>query len=115
MALSRQSKKNPLGSLGSTSSNSSVPGAPNRISFAKLREPLEVPGLLDVQTDSFEWLIGAPRWREVAAARGDAKPVGGLGFVDAGLPPLVAEQPVKRLGLQGEQVWYLQRLGDTRE
>ena len=64
MALSRQSKKNPQSS--STSSNSSVPGAPNRISFAKLREPLEVPGLLDVQTDSFEWLIGAPRWREAA-------------------------------------------------
>ena len=43
--------------------NNSVPGAPNRISFAKLREPLEVPGLLDVQTDSFEWLIGSERWR----------------------------------------------------
>ena len=88
MALSRQSKKNPLGSLGSTSSNSSVPGAPNRISFAKLREPLEVPGLLDVQTDSFEWLIGAPRWREVAAARGDAKPVGGLEEVLYELSPI---------------------------
>jgi DNA-directed RNA polymerase subunit beta len=88
LALSRQSKKNPLGSLGSTSSNSSVPGAPNRISFAKLREPLEVPGLLDVQTDSFEWLIGAPRWREVAAARGDAKPVGGLEEVLYELSPI---------------------------
>ena len=88
MALSRQSKKNPLGSLRSTSSNSSVPGAPNRISFAKLREPLEVPGLLDVQTDSFEWLIGAPRWREVAAARGDAKPVGGLEEVLYELSPI---------------------------
>ncbi|MEV6769378.1 DNA-directed RNA polymerase subunit beta [Nocardia sp. NPDC051030] len=30
-----------------------------RVSFAKLREPLEVPGLLQVQTDSFEWLTGA--------------------------------------------------------
>jgi DNA-directed RNA polymerase subunit beta len=88
LALSRQSKKNPLGSLRSTSSNSSVPGAPNRISFAKLREPLEVPGLLDVQTDSFEWLIGAPRWREVAAARGDAKPVGGLEEVLYELSPI---------------------------
>ena len=58
--------------------NNSVPGAPNRISFAKLREPLEVPGLLDVQTESFEWLIGSERWRENAKARGDVNPVGGL-------------------------------------
>jgi DNA-directed RNA polymerase subunit beta len=47
-----------------------------------------VPGLLDVQTDSFEWLIGAPRWREVAAARGDAKPVGGLEEVLYELSPI---------------------------
>ncbi|WP_444543836.1 DNA-directed RNA polymerase subunit beta, partial [Nocardia pneumoniae] len=46
--------------------------APKRVSFAKLREPLDVPGLLDVQIDSFEWLIGAPAWRERAAARGDS-------------------------------------------
>jgi DNA-directed RNA polymerase subunit beta len=87
LALSRQSKKNPQSS-SSTSSNSSVPGAPNRISFAKLREPLEVPGLLDVQTDSFEWLIGAPHWREAAAARGDSRPVGGLEEVLYELSPI---------------------------
>ncbi|WP_245547301.1 hypothetical protein, partial [Nocardia brevicatena] len=49
-----------------------VPGAPKRVSFATLREPLAVPGLLNVQTESFEWLIGAPAWRERAAARGDS-------------------------------------------
>jgi DNA-directed RNA polymerase subunit beta len=69
-----------------------VPGAPDRISFAKLREPLEVPGLLDVQTDSFEWLIGAPRWREAAAARGAStgvtNPVGGLEEVLYELSPI---------------------------
>ena len=65
-----------------------MPGAPNRISFAKLREPLEVPGLLDVQTDSFEWLIGSPRWRESAAARGDVSPVGGLEEVLYELSPI---------------------------
>jgi DNA-directed RNA polymerase subunit beta len=89
LAVSRQSKKT---SQSSASSYSSVPGAPNRISFAKLREPLEVPGLLDVQTDSFEWLIGAPRWREAAAARGDghgaANPVGGLEEVLYELSPI---------------------------
>jgi DNA-directed RNA polymerase subunit beta len=66
----------------------SVPGAPNRISFAKLREPLEVPGLLDVQTDSFEWLIGSERWRENAKARGDVNPVGGLEEVLTELSPI---------------------------
>ncbi len=85
MAVSRQSKKTPK---SSASSYSSVPGAPNRISFAKLREPLEVPNLLDVQIDSFEWLIGEPRWREAAAARGDAKPVGGLEEVLEELSPI---------------------------
>ncbi len=86
MAVSRQSKTD-----RHTSSNSSVPGAPNRISFAKLREPLEVPGLLDVQTDSFEWLIGAPRWREASATgdgRNGAKPVSGLEEVLYELSPI---------------------------
>ena len=68
--------------------NSSVPGAPNRISFAKLREPLEVPGLLDVQTESFQWLIGSDAWREKAAARGDVNPFGGLEEVLTELSPI---------------------------
>ncbi len=80
MAVSSQSK--------SDSTNSSVPGAPNRISFAKLREPLEVPGLLDVQTDSFEWLVGSDRWRAKAIDRGDVNPVGGLEEVLAELSPI---------------------------
>lgn len=90
MADSRQSKTaaSPSPSRPQSSSNNSVPGAPNRVSFAKLREPLEVPGLLDVQTDSFEWLIGSPRWRESAAERGDVNPVGGLEEVLYKLSPI---------------------------
>jgi DNA-directed RNA polymerase subunit beta len=79
---SRQSK------TAVATANSSVPGAPNRISFAKLREPLEVPGLLDVQTESFQWLIGSDEWREKAAARGDVNPVGGLEEVLTELSPI---------------------------
>jgi DNA-directed RNA polymerase subunit beta len=44
-----------------------------RISFAKIREPLEVPNLLALQIDSFDWLLGNPRWRaraETAEAEG---------------------------------------------
>ncbi|OBA92727.1 DNA-directed RNA polymerase subunit beta [Mycobacteriaceae bacterium 1482268.1] len=81
LAVSRQSKS-------ATTTSSSVPGAPNRISFAKLREPLEVPGLLEVQTQSFEWLVGSDRWREVATARGDVNPVGGLEEVLSELSPI---------------------------
>ena len=68
--------------------NNSVPGAPNRISFAKLREPLEVPGLLDVQTESFEWLIGAQDWFQRAVDRGDVDPKGGLQEVLEELSPI---------------------------
>jgi DNA-directed RNA polymerase subunit beta len=82
LAVSSQSKS------ANAITNNPVPGAPNRISFAKLREPLEVPGLLDVQTDSFEWLIGSDRWREIAKARGDVNPVGGLEEVLTELSPI---------------------------
>jgi len=34
-----------------------TPGKP-RISFAKIHEPLELPQLLSLQTDSFDWLVG---------------------------------------------------------
>ena len=81
MAVSSQSKS-------TTNSSNSVPGAPRRISFAKLREPLEVPGLLDVQTDSFKWLIGKDEWRAKAKAAGDPNPVGGLEEVLAELSPI---------------------------
>ena len=65
-----------------------IPGAPRRVSFAKIREPLEVPGLLDLQTDSFEWLIGSENWRQRAAQRGDANPTGGLEDILTELSPI---------------------------
>ncbi|MCD2112418.1 DNA-directed RNA polymerase subunit beta [Rhodococcus rhodochrous] len=65
-----------------------IPGAPTRVSFAKIREPLEVPGLLDLQTDSFEWLIGSERWRAKAAERGDGHVVGGLEEILDELSPI---------------------------
>ena len=39
-------------------------GTTKRVSFAKLREPLEVPNLLALQTESFEWLVGAKAWKD---------------------------------------------------
>ena len=43
--------------------------APRRVSFAKIREPLEVPNLLALQTESFDWLVGNQAWKDRVAAQ----------------------------------------------
>ncbi|MDL4776308.1 MULTISPECIES: DNA-directed RNA polymerase subunit beta [Thermomonosporaceae] len=50
---------------------------PNRVSFARIKEPLEVPDLLALQTDSFDWLLGNERWkaRVEAAQKAGSKSV----------------------------------------
>ena len=56
--------------MAASRSASAVSTAPRRVSFARFKEPLEVPGLLALQTDSFDWLLGNERWRaRVDAAR----------------------------------------------
>ncbi len=40
-----------------------------RISFAKISEPLELPQLLSLQTDSFDWLVGNDAWTAEVARR----------------------------------------------
>ncbi len=42
---------------------------PRRISFAKISEPLELPQLLSLQTDSFDWLVGNDAWTAEVARR----------------------------------------------
>lgn len=59
-----------------------------RVSFAKLHEPLTPPNLLGVQTDSFEWLIGAPAWKANALAAGETNPVSGLEEVFEEISPI---------------------------
>lgn len=62
----------------STSNNEAANGAlnpdgsPRRISFAKITEPLKVPNLLALQTDSFDRLVGNERWAEKAKAAAEA-------------------------------------------
>ncbi|QYC38467.1 DNA-directed RNA polymerase subunit beta [Nonomuraea coxensis DSM 45129] len=49
---------------------SAVPAGPRRVSFARIQEPLEVPDLLALQTESFDWLLGNDKWKaRVEAAR----------------------------------------------
>ena len=52
----------------STSANSNSASL-RRISFAKIDEPLEIPKLLALQTDAFDWLIGNENWDAVVARR----------------------------------------------
>ncbi len=56
--------------MAASRSASTASTAPRRVSFARFKEPLEVPGLLALQTESFDWLLGNERWRaRVDAAR----------------------------------------------
>ena len=36
---------------------------PHRVSFARINEPLKVPDLLALQTESFDWLLGNEKWK----------------------------------------------------
>ena len=49
------------------SKNTNVVSSSGRISFAKIHEPMEVPNLLDLQVDSFDWLVGNDVWRQRVA------------------------------------------------
>jgi DNA-directed RNA polymerase subunit beta len=68
-----------------------------RISFAKIHEPLEVPDLLGLQLDSFDWLLGGERWKtQVAAA--EASGTGGVPTT-SGLEEILAEiSPIEDFG-----------------
>ncbi len=58
----------------STSTASTEKRSTGRLSFAKIREPLEVPDLLALQTESFDWLLGNERWQaRVAAAKAEGR------------------------------------------
>ncbi|MFZ5850805.1 MAG: DNA-directed RNA polymerase subunit beta [Actinomycetota bacterium] len=74
-------------------STRTVPASPRRISFAKIREPLEVPNLLALQVESFDWLLGNEAWRSrVTAAktsgRGDLPPQSGLEEIFKEISPI---------------------------
>ena len=80
MAASRTASANPR-------SSRNAPG-PNRVSFAKIREPLEVPNLLALQTDCFDWLLGNDAWKD----RVEAAKASGLSVPDrSGLEEIFEE------------------------
>ncbi len=63
----------------------STDGATRRISFAKIHEPLDVPNLLALQTESFDWLVGNERWQsrmDTAVKSGDQSVATTSGLAD---------------------------------
>jgi len=69
LAASRAAQKNT-----SASHTTNVIPHTSRVSFAKIKEPIEVPNLLDVQRESFDWLIGSAAWQaRLAAAREEGR------------------------------------------
>ncbi|RZS37198.1 DNA-directed RNA polymerase subunit beta [Herbihabitans rhizosphaerae] len=76
MAVSRATKA--TAATNSTAQSSSFPGAPKRVSFAKIREPLAAPDMLDLQIQSFEWFTGDEAWFQRRVDAGDESPTGGL-------------------------------------
>ncbi|QUH05210.1 DNA-directed RNA polymerase subunit beta [Saccharopolyspora erythraea] len=83
MAVSRATKVSAASNM-----MSGIPGAPKRVSFANIREPLEVPDLLDLQVQSFEWLVGDETWFQRRVDAGDENPVGGLEEVLSEISPI---------------------------
>src|SRR6185437_11757267 len=57
----RQSSEGPL--LAASRSASATNLGPRRVSFARINEPLKVPDLLALQTESFDWLLGNEKWK----------------------------------------------------
>ncbi len=67
--------------------------ASNRISFARIHEPLEVPDLLGLQTESFDWLLGNARWRArveaaLTSGRNDVPATAGLEEIFEEISPI---------------------------
>jgi DNA-directed RNA polymerase subunit beta len=52
--------------------STSHPAGPRRVSFAKIREPQEVPDLLALQTASFDTLLGNDQWKQRVQAALDS-------------------------------------------
>ncbi|NBV89967.1 MAG: DNA-directed RNA polymerase subunit beta, partial [Actinobacteria bacterium] len=54
--------------MASSRSTSRSSTGPKRVSFAKIREPLEAPNLLALQMESYDWLLGNDAWKARVAA-----------------------------------------------
>ena len=68
-------------------------GKNGRLSFGKIKEPLEVPNLLDLQIESFDWLMGNEKWQArvktaLDAGRTDVPTTSGLTEIFEEISPI---------------------------
>ena len=91
----RSSRKDrTLAATRTASKNTSVISPQSgRISFAKIHEPLEVPNLLDLQVESFNWLVGNEIWQSrvdaaLAEGRTDINTKSGLEEIFEEISPI---------------------------
>ncbi|MGJ6980126.1 DNA-directed RNA polymerase subunit beta [Aestuariimicrobium soli] len=73
--------------------NTNVISSSGRLSFAKIPEPMEVPNLLDLQIDSFDWLVGNEAWQKsvqeaLAEGRTDINTKSGLEEIFEEISPI---------------------------
>ena len=76
-----------------TKTLTSINAIPNRVSFGKIKEPLPVPDLLALQTESFDWLLGNELWRKrvddaLASGRTDVPTQSGLEEIFEEISPI---------------------------
>ena len=74
-------------------SSAKASGKNARLSFAKIKEPLEVPNLLDLQIESFDWLMGNEKWQTrvktaLDAGRTDVPTTSGLTEIFEEISPI---------------------------
>jgi len=74
-------------------SSAKASGKNQRLSFAKIKEPLEVPNLLDLQIESFDWLMGNEKWQTrvktaLDAGRTDVPTTSGLTEIFEEISPI---------------------------
>ena len=82
-----------LNIVGGTLAAKSKSFAPARVSFAKIREPLEVPNLLALQIESVDWLLGNDAWRgrlndQEKSGRGEVPKQSGLEEIFEEISPI---------------------------
>lgn len=79
-----------------------------RISFAKIHEPLEVPNLLDLQVESFNWLVGNEIWQShvdaaLAEGRTDINTKSGLEEIFEEISPIEDYSQTMSLSFRGHR------------
>src|SRR3954471_8267188 len=90
-SVPREPSEGPLFAASRNASNTAT--GPHRVSFARIQEPLKVPDLLALQTESFDWLLGNEKWQDriseaLEAGRKDVAEQSGLEEIFEEISPI---------------------------